>query len=199
MPDAIPVVVLAGGLGSRMGGCKPQRRLAGESLLGRAVDTARQWSPAVRVAVRDRSQASGVEAELIFDDPTIPGPLAGVAAALAWAGGEGAEHVLTIPCDMPFLPPDLLFRLDEVMGPAHGAAVAASGMRLHPVCTLWRTPIAPLLVDQVRLGRLSLMALTARAGRVVADWPTDPVDPFLNLNSPEDLAGARALLAESRP
>ena len=116
------IVILAGGEGRRIGGGKPQRLLGGETLLDRALRRARSWSDEVLVAAREGGD--------LRDDPAIEGPLGGVAAALALGG-----DVLTIPCDMPFLPDDLpaaTWSSDEA------ATLAASGGRLHPVCALWR-------------------------------------------------------------
>lgn len=189
-----PVVILAGGEGRRIGGGKPLRVLGGRPLLDHALAAARHWSGAVAVGVRDPAQAGGAGVPLIADVPDIAGPLAGLAAAMDWAAGQGADRVLVVPCDMPFLPPDLADRLARALTPDAGAAVAASSGRLHPVCGLWRTSVRPLLEDQARAGRLSLTALAERAGAVTVDWPTAPHDPFANVNTPDDLARAEARL-----
>ena len=87
------IVILAGGEGRRIGGGKPARLLGGQSLIDRAIARAWSWSVPVLVAAREGGD--------IGDDPAVEGPLGGVAAALALGG-----DVLTIPCDMPFLPDD---------------------------------------------------------------------------------------------
>jgi molybdopterin-guanine dinucleotide biosynthesis protein A len=111
IPERILAVVLAGGEGRRMGGEKPRRRFGPVSLVAHAVSVARRWSPEVAVAVRSADQAAGeVDAPLILDDPAIEGPLAGLAAALAHAAQADAPLLLTLPCDAPRLPADLLAR-----------------------------------------------------------------------------------------
>lgn len=189
-----PVVILAGGEGRRIGGGKPLRVLGGRPLLDHALSAARGWASRIAVGVRDPGQAGDAGAPLIADVPDIPGPLAGLAAALDWAAAQGADRVLVVPCDMPFLPPDLASRLAYGLTPEAGAAIAASGGRTHPVCGLWRASVRPLLEDQARAGRLSLTALAQRAGAVTVDWPADSQDPFANVNTPADLARAEARL-----
>lgn len=191
------IVILAGGEGRRMGGGKPARELGGSSLLGRTRDAARRWSDVVAVAVRSPDQIAGLDldGEVITDVEGVPGPLAGLAAALDWAEGRGSDRVLVLPCDMPFLPYDLPERLSRALTPTAGAAVAASGGRLHPVCGLWRTTARAVLDDQVRQNRLSLTALAERLNRGVADWPAAAVDQFTNLNTLADLLWAEEIVA----
>jgi molybdopterin-guanine dinucleotide biosynthesis protein A len=168
------ILVLAGGEGRRIGGGKPQRLLCGETLLDRALRFARGWSDEVEVA--DGST----------DAPGIGGPLGAVAAALA-VGGD----LLTIPCDMPFLPADLAERLGRTEA---AAAVAESGGRLHPVCALWRARAAHGLHAYLATGRRSLHGFAAAMGYEPVAWPAAPIDPFFNVNHAEDLARAEAML-----
>lgn len=183
-----PTVVLAGGEGRRMGGGKPLRRLDGQTLIERAVDLARSWSDEVAVAVRDPGQVGDIDVQLIQDREDIPGPLGGLAAALAWAAGQGHDRVLTIPCDAPRLPADLAQRLDAAFVPGVGAVMAGSGGRTHPTCTLWRTGAAPQILDVPADGPRSLNAAARRAGLLSVDWPRDA--DFFNINTPEQLASA---------
>ena len=191
----IPVVaILAGGAGRRIGGDKPQRRLGGARLLDRAVTAARTAASPVILVVRNPDQAKGFVGTIVLDAPGIEGPLAGLLAALTWAADVGATRVLTLPCDMPFLPSDLCTRLDRALTPDLGVAVAASGGRLHPVCGLWRTSAAGTLVQRAQQGRLSLHGLSEAVGRAVVDWPVAAGDPFININTAADLAEAEAAL-----
>lgn len=171
------IVILAGGEGRRIGGGKPQRRLGGETLLDRALRRARAWSDEVLVAAR----AGGD----IRDDPAIEGPLGGVAAALALGG-----DVLTIACDMPFLPADLPARLTSEAA----VTVAASGGRLHPVCALWKAECRDALPAYLATGRRSLTGFAEAAGYAAVEWPAEPLDPFFNINDEADLTRAEALL-----
>lgn len=187
------VVILAGGLGRRIGGGKPLRLLGGWTLLDRALAQARQWSDEVAVSVRDCAQLGGSAVTLILDEPGIEGPLAGLASALRFAGGRGAEAVLTIPADMPFLPEDLCQRLAERLGEA-AVAMASSGGQLHPVCALWRISSLEALPAYVASRQRSLRGFAEAAGFAAVDWPAGPRDPFFNVNSPQDLAAAERRL-----
>jgi len=173
------VVILAGGEGRRIGGGKPLRMLGGETLLGRALRIARGWSDDVLVA------------DGTTDVPGIEGPLGGLAGALGLGG-----DVLTIPCDMPFLPADLPERLDRQ---GEAAALAESGGRLHPVCALWRARAADGLAAYAESGRRSLHGFAEAVGYEAVVWPTDPIDPFFNINDPDDLARAGEMLRAINP
>jgi molybdenum cofactor guanylyltransferase len=168
------IVILAGGAGRRIGGGKPLRLLGGETLLDRALGIARRWSDEVLVA------------DGTTDAPGIEGPLGGVAAALALGG-----DILTIPCDMPFLPDDLPDRLGAQ---GEAAVLAESGGRLHPVCALWRASAADDLPAYVVSGRRSLHGFAEAVGYASVSWSADPADPFFNVNDEADLARAEALL-----
>lgn len=181
------VVVLAGGEGSRMGGGKALRAYGETTLVGHAVELARRWSPLVAVAVREAAQVAGAtDAPLILDDPTIEGPMAGLAAAFAFAAGQGAERLLTLPCDTPGLPEDLLERLEGEVG--DGVAVAESGGWLHPVCALWRTEAGAGLAAYLESGRRSLRGFAAACGMVAVAWDVEGGDPFAGANTAEELA-----------
>lgn len=191
---SLVVAILAGGAGSRIGGDKPRRLLGGTRLLDHALTTARGAAAPVILVARTPEQVEGFAGTVVLDAPGIAGPLAGLLSALAWAADTGADRVLTLPCDMPFLPFDLRQRLEQALTPNLGVAVAASDGRLHPVCALWRTAAAPTLVRRAGEGRLSLHGLSEAVGRAVVDWPVDGGDPFVNINTIEDLATAEAVL-----
>jgi len=168
------IVILAGGEGRRIGGGKPQRMLGGVTLLDRALAIARTWSDDVLVA--DGSS----------DAPGIEGPLGAVAGALAQGG-----DLLTIACDMPFLPADMPERLGRT---SEAAALAQSGGRLHPVCALWRGRALEGLAAYAASGRRSLHGFAEAVGYEAVAWPTDPIDPFFNINDADDLARAEEML-----
>ena len=190
----IAVVILAGGEGSRIGGDKPHKLLGGKTLLERAVTLARQWSEKVAVAVREETQLGGTEVRWIRDAPGVDGPLGGLATALRFADGADCDSVLTIPADMPFLPPDLGQRLMGAIGHAC-VAIATSGGHLHPVCAVWRTSALDVVPDYIASGGRSLRGFAEAAGFEAVEWASDPADPFFNINSAEVLEMAERLLA----
>lgn len=192
----VVVAVLAGGAGRRMGGDKPRRRLNGLRLLDHALNKAHALAGPVILVVRDPAQADGFAETIVLDAPDIDGPLAGLLAALVWAADAGFDQVLTLACDMPRVPGDLLSRLQSALTAESDVAVAASGGRLHPVCALWRTTAVPVLRRRADEGRLSLQGLSEAVGRVIVDWPAEDDDAFVNINTIDDLALAEAALPE---
>jgi molybdopterin-guanine dinucleotide biosynthesis protein A len=185
--------ILAGGEGSRIGGGKPLIRLGSKTLVERAFERAQGWSNQVVVALRSPDQLGTITLPSIIDDPAIAGPLAGLAKALGWAKQQGVDALLTLPCDMPFLPDDLPLRLGLALD-GHAAALASSGARLHPVCGLWRIEAYGALPAYCATGRRALRGFAEHVGFTAVDWPAIPDDPFFNINSPADLAEAERLL-----
>ena len=127
--------------------------------------------------------------------------LAGILAGLEWAAREHPkiEWIASVPGDCPFLPRDLIPRLHEVrMAEGKILACARSGEWRHPVVALWpvalRTDLRRALFDE-DLHKIELF--TGRYGVAVAEWPDRPVDPFMNVNTPEDLAAAAAIAAQN--
>jgi molybdopterin-guanine dinucleotide biosynthesis protein A len=188
MSGDVAVVILAGGEGRRIGGGKPLKRLAGERLIDRAVSLARRWSDRVAVAVREPSQVGALSAELIQDED-VPGPLGGLISGMKFAQEQRKAFVLAIPADMPFLPHDLLDRLLEAMVDK-GCALAESGGHIHPVCGLWRASAVGQVEDYAASGRRSLKGLAACVSFAAVEWRVEPVDPFFNINTSENLAEA---------
>ncbi|TAJ59805.1 molybdenum cofactor guanylyltransferase [Brevundimonas sp.] len=191
---SLVVAILAGGAGRRIGGDKPRRLLGGTRLLDHALTTAHRTGAPVILVARRPEQIEGFAGTVVLDAPGIEGPLAGLLPALSWAAQAGADRVLTLPCDMPFLPFDLHHRLERALAPDHGVAVAASDGQLHPVCALWRTAVMPTLGRRAGEGRLSLRGLSEAVGCAVVDWPVVGGDPFININTAGDLAAAEAAL-----
>lgn len=197
----LPAVILAGGLSTRMGGGnKAFRLLGGETLLARVIG--RLAPQCDRLAINANGDAES------FADYGLPviadsfggfaGPLAGVLAGMEWAAGNGAMSVLSVSVDTPFLPEDLLHRLHEARGRS-GLAVAASPdetgrLRDHPTCAIWPVALRGDLRAALDSGlhRIGQFAAAYDPGRAIFD--SRPLDPFLNLNTPEDLVRAARLV-----
>ena len=189
------VAVLAGGRGVRMGGAKPSRLLGKASLLERSTARAFSWGAPVVLVLRSADQASLPGVRTLCDAAEVPGPLGGLCAALCWARDSDLDAVLTIPCDMPFLPDDLPWRLAAQLTEGHAVAMAASGERRHPICSLWRPGVLSAIEMRAGLGRHSLHGVADHAGCVEVSWPVLAIDPFFNVNSPEDMAQAERQIA----
>ncbi len=201
MNPAILGVLLAGGLSRRMGGDdKSLRAVAGRAMLDRVIDRIRPQLDMLLLNANG-DPARFAEWSLPVAADTISGhagPLAGVLTGMEWAAAHapGCEWVVTVPTDAPFLPADLVARLRAATGEADAdMACAASGGRPHPVCGLWPVRLAgDLRRAMTKEGLRKVDLWTARYRLVQVDWPADPVDPFFNANTPEDLAEAERLL-----
>lgn len=198
-------LVLAGGLARRMGGIdKPLLMLGGRTLLDRVAERLAPQCPAglALSANGDPARFAGFPGPVLADGvPGRPGPLAGVLAGLDHAAAVGAHWVVSAPGDAPFLPRDLVARLEAARAAAGAPlAHAASGGRGHYAAALWPVGLrADLRAALVERGERRVGAFLARHGAAVAAWPAGPPDPFLNVNGPGDLAAAEAALGTIEP
>lgn len=126
--------------------------------------------------------------------PSFAGPLAGVLCAMRWAAAQGLSHVATVPADVPFIPHDLIARLSEQGAPSY----AYSGGRAHPTCALWPTALYADMLSALRKGQHKMMLWLAAYDAQEVRWDVSP-DPFVNINTPEDLAQAQRQLARGMP
>lgn len=174
---------------------KPALLLDGISLIDRALRSASIMSEIVAIAVQHEPEwpvADGVG--LLFDEQADMGPLSALSSALSFGAAMNSTHVLLLPCDIPFLPADLLSRLADHIDDA-AVAMAKSNGRLHPICALWSVEALSALPDYAQNSRRSLIGFAERLGMVEVEWAADPVDPFFNINTPDDLLHAGRLLA----
>ena len=205
-------LLLAGGQSRRMSDAFAEGRgdkglldLSGKPMLGHVIE---HLTPQVgRLVINANGDASRFAA---FNLPVVPdtiegfaGPLAGILAGLRWsiANAPEATHVVSVSTDAPFLPADLVRKLQNGIANASGTiALAQSGGELHPVIGLWPVALADDLEQALRSGTRKVLAWTDRHGTVPVDFPFTQmkgrtVDPFFNANTPEELAEARSLLA----
>ena len=179
-------VVLAGGLGRRMGGVdKGLVNFRGQHLARLVADRLAPQVDELLINANRNADAYAAFGYPVIGDtfPDFAGPLAGLHAALAAAR---QPLVATAPCDSPFLPPDLVARLHQALVAADAdLAVAVADGRLHPVFCLCRREVLP-----------SLTAYLAAGGRKVMEWqagvrrmevPFADAHAFSNLNTPDDL------------
>ncbi|WP_421781134.1 molybdenum cofactor guanylyltransferase MobA [Kiloniella litopenaei] len=199
-------VILAGGLARRMGGGdKGLKPLAGESMLARIIKRIQpQVGPLVLNANGDSQRfkkfSLPVAADVVGDNP---GPLAGVLTGLEWVAEHSAEieWVVTVPCDAPFIPDDLVERMVfEAIKQDVPLACAMSHGRTHPVVGLWsvalRTDLRQAIVQE-KMRKVDRW--TERHGIchvtfddvVIGD---ETIDPFYNANKPDDLSRVEGFL-----
>ena len=202
--ENIAGVVLAGGQSRRMGGGdKCLRELAGRTLLSRIVERVRgQVATLVLNANGNRARFADIDLPVAADAVDgFAGPLAGVLTGLEWVRehAPACKFVASFACDAPFVPKDLVARLARALT-EQGAdmACAASGGRDHPVFGLW--PVAldedlrRALVDE-DIRKVDVWTARYRLARV--EFAATPLDPFFNVNRPDDFAAAEAILVSS--
>ena len=199
--DKIAGVILAGGQARRMGGGdKGLLPLGSVRVLDLVLD---RLSPQVdRIAINangDAARFADFGYPVIADsEPDFPGPLAGVLAGMDWAAQHGASHIVTVAADTPFFPRDLVLRLARA---GNGIVLAATehpqkGVMRHPTFGQWPVALRQNLRRALRSGVRKIVAWTDGHNGTLAEFGTDPFDPFFNINTPQDLETAQDLLAE---
>jgi molybdopterin-guanine dinucleotide biosynthesis protein A len=198
----IPGVLLAGGLARRMGGGdKPMRTIAGQTILERVIARLKpQCDGLILNANGDPARFARFGLPVIADSVAdFPGPLAGILAALDWmaANRPDVKFVLSTAADCPFLPRDLVARLEQARAADNAElAVAVSDGQTHPVIGLWSVRLRDelrhaLVKEDIR----KIDRWTARYRLATVTWPVTPLDPFFNANTIEDIAEAERLAA----
>jgi molybdopterin-guanine dinucleotide biosynthesis protein A len=188
---AITGVVLAGGLGRRMGATpegvdKGLVPFGGRPMAAQVIERLAPQVGAVMINANRHLDAWRALGLPVFVDvfEGFAGPLAGLHAAL---GRADTPWVATAPCDAPFLPDDLVTRLARE-ATARGAriAIARTADRLHPVFALVDRSLRDDLQRSLESGQRRVHAWMAEHGAVEVDF--DDTAAFRNLNTADDLA-----------
>jgi molybdopterin-guanine dinucleotide biosynthesis protein A len=181
-------IVLAGGLGRRMGGVdKGLQPLRGKAMVEHVLARlAPQVDEIVINANQNLERYAALGHRVVSDRVSgFAGPLAGLQAGLE---AVSQPLAVTVPCDSPFLPADLVARLQQHLG-SNDLAVARTGDQPHPVFALVRRSVAG-----------SLEAFLAAGGRKIDAWYAslkvvevafdDEADAFRNINTLDELGRA---------
>jgi molybdopterin-guanine dinucleotide biosynthesis protein A len=202
--------LLAGGRSSRMGRDKGPLVIGGKPMIEHVIARLRPQVRRILISGNDEERYSGYCLPVVPDvigegeiGEERAGPLAGLHAALLWALSEtpDARFLLTVPVDTPFLPRDLTQRLAEGLHAAGAtSAIAASGGRTHPVVGLWSIKLLAAVAAVIQDGVRAMHRFAEQQGSTVVDFPSVAargvsVDPFFNVNTPDDLQRAETLFA----
>ncbi len=195
-------VLLAGGRSERMGGGdKTLKVLGGRPMLARVIERAKpQVGELIINANGDPARFSSYGLPVIADVVEgFAGPLAGILTALDWAAAHRpvVAWVASFAADAPFFPADLVARLAAaVAGDKADLACARSGGQAHPVFGLWQVALrGDLRRAMIEEDMRKIDRWTARHRLAQVDFAVQPFDPFFNVNRPENLAEAEAILA----
>ena len=197
-------VILAGGRARRMGGVdKTFVKLGGEALIARAMARASLQVGELLINANGDPSRFAKFGVPVFSDSIdgFLGPVAGILAGLEWMREHrpDARWLASFACDCPFFPHDMVERLiDKAQSENALVAVAASGEQHHPVFAVWNASIPAtsqgVLKDQDMRKMDNFVACFANT-RVL--FPSEPIDPFFNINTPDDLQRAEMLLASN--
>lgn len=197
-------VILAGGLARRMGGGdKPLLMLQGRTLLAHVKQRlAPQCECVILNANGEPSRFIATGLPVVADSVSDhPGPLAGILTALEWAARNqpAIKWVVSAPGDMPFIPADLVERLHAARSTVQWAvAYAASGSHEHYTTGLWPVALRHDLRHALTIKSVRRVEDWVKAhGAAMATWPIEPFDPFFNINTPEELDAASAVLSNA--
>jgi molybdopterin-guanine dinucleotide biosynthesis protein A len=182
-------VVLAGGLGARIGGSKAIVELRGRALIAYPAEALREALGEVVILAKADTELPALKGVSVWVEPQTPRhPLVGIRHALGLAEGR---PIVVCPVDLPFVTPEVVRRLLEAdPGPAPAVVAAAEG-RVQPLLGCYR-PAALERLQSANFGpavpvRQAIADIGARSLEV------DPLCLF-NINSPDDLLQAAAML-----
>ena len=180
-------VILAGGLGRRMGGIdKGLQELRGQPMVAWVVERLAPQVDELLINANQNSERYAAFGHRVVPDqiPDFAGPLAGLHAALS-----AAAHplVATAPCDSPFLPADLISRLFSALTATDAdLAVARTFDQPHPVFCLCKREVWPHLTEFLESGgrKIDRWYATLKVVEVAFD---DEAEAFENINTREEL------------
>jgi molybdopterin-guanine dinucleotide biosynthesis protein A len=190
-PDPVGVV-LAGGFGRRIGGEKATVKLSGRPLISYPLEAMRAVLDDVAVLAKADTRLPSLPGVTLWIEPQTPRhPLAGVLQALALAEGR---QVLVCAVDLPFASPVLIARLARADAAGSPAVVAAHRGRPQPLLARYEPRAASLLPRPSQ--DVSLLDAVAGIGPCLLE--VDDVDELFNVNAPEDVLQAAAMLDRRR-
>ncbi|ODA66011.1 Molybdenum cofactor guanylyltransferase [Methyloligella halotolerans] len=195
-------LLLAGGRSSRFGADKSFATLDGAQLVDRAI--ARLKPQVARLAINSNGDPAGFAGTglPVIADPIAgyAGPLAGVLAGLIWLRKTSPEipALVTAAVDTPFFPETLV---ETMLSQSRGRSLvmAASESGTHPTFALWPAGLETELADYLERGGRKLHDWMARQEAAICFFPAveikgELVDPFFNINRPDQREAAEALL-----
>ncbi len=194
-PEDITGLVLAGGRGSRMGGV--DKGLQNHHGMPLALHALMRLQPQVGHALINANRNLSAYESMgvpVWPDPLAdhPGPLAGLLAGL-----EHCEtpYLVTVPCDTPNFPADLVARLAQALADADAeiamaATPDAGGVQVQPVFCLLQTALLESLVAFLHAGERKIDRWTARHRCVTVLF--DNAAAFFNANTAAELQQLQA-------
>ena len=192
-----PGVILAGGSARRLGGKgKAFINILGVPLIDLVLRKFEPQVDIVAINTREKNNFSGYNYSIIEDLITEKGgsgPLAGISSAIKWAKKsiKPASHVITVPVDTPLLPIDLVHRMSlELKIKNSDIIFASSNNNIYPVVSMWSLSLDNHLDKALSAGIRKIDAFSSSYEVSIVDWSFDKLNPFFNINNPEDIRTA---------
>ncbi len=199
---SLPVVILAGGQAKRMGGKdKALIELQNRTLLSHVLEKISGYASPISLNINKNQ-----EKFLKFNYPILKdriegflGPLSGIFTAIHWAKEINEDWVLTLPCDTPYLPNDLIPRFIKLaldLDNDFDVISVKCNNQTHPVIGLWKTNLIYKLENSLKNDIRKIDLFTSKINIKYVEYFLDDVclDPFLNLNSPFDILHSQKIL-----
>ena len=192
-------VIQAGGKSTRMGGApKALVELGGQRLIERVVAVVREVVDDVLVVTNTPDLYRFLGLPMVPDALVDHGSLGGIYSGLAAAAGDAA---FTVACDMPFLRAAVARLVVERAGEAD-VVIPRAGDQLQTLHAVYGKACLPHMQARLRAGRFKITGFfdAVRVLEIPEDEVARHADPeivFMNVNTPEELASARALVADA--
>ena len=189
-----PGVVLAGGNARRLGGeGKAFINISGVPLINLVLKKFESQVTQVAINTRNKDDYFSYNYPIIEDSINEiggSGPLAGISSAIKWVKkiSKSSTHVVTVPVDTPLLPSDLVNRMVlELDINKPDIIFASSNNNIYPVIGLWPVSIDKQLDEALKNGVRKIDIFTESFDVSIVDWKYDELNPFFNINNPEDI------------
>lgn len=193
-PPKIPICILAGGASRRFGEDKALAKLQGKLLIAHVLDRlVNQTTGPIAINATEAGPYARFGLPILPDDKWAGhGPLAGIVAAMEWSSTLGYSNVVTVAVDLPFVPANFVSKLAATGAPT----IAATAQRWHPVNAFWRSCDRDSLESYLKSDLRSAhgWAQHCKAGVALFDEGAGGVDPFWNVNTPDEMAQAEKML-----
>ncbi len=184
--------IIAGGSATRLSGAlKPHLVVDGQRIIDRQLSVLRERFAHIAIMANDPTALGEHDVPVIPDATTGQGPLAGIAAALAWSP---APRVFALGGDMPFPNLDVI---DLLLSRPGDLVVPVIGGRPEPLCAVYSVACAPAIERRLATGRRKAAALVDDvAATRIQEGELRQIDPTLrflvNVNTTSDLKNATA-------
>ena len=195
--EEVPTVILSGGKSRRMdGNDKAFISIGDKTLLEMIVKRLERQTSEIAINTNSNSHRyTGLGLPILNDEiKGFLGPLAGIFTAMKWAKDIGYKEVATVAVDTPMFPENLLKKLYQEMKVSNSDVIFASSAVeseckkvLHPVFGLWKTNLLDDLRSEIEKGVRKVTLWSAKHKASIVCFPHELIDPFFNVNTPEDI------------